>query len=72
MWFAITLRSSPAPWGVHLLRLGLIFAALLVLFAGGLVVSMKIGGGVDIHNLDAYLSLLLIVTVYLGICALHS
>ena len=26
---------------------------------------MKIGGGVDIHNLDAYLSLLLIVTAYI-------
>ena len=50
---------------VHPLRLGLIFAALLVLFAGGLVVSMKIGGGVDIHNLDAYLGLLLIVTAYI-------
>ena len=37
----------------------------MVLFAGGLTVSMKIGGGVDIHNLDAYLSLLLIVTAYL-------
>jgi hypothetical protein len=50
--------------GIHPLRLGLILAALLALFAGGLVVSMKIGGGVDIHNLDAYLSLLLIVTAY--------
>jgi hypothetical protein len=50
---------------IHPLRLGLIFVALLVLFAGGLVVSMKIGGGVDIHNLDAYLSLLLIVSAYL-------
>jgi hypothetical protein len=57
-------RPSPAPHGLHPLRLGLIFAALLVLFAGGLVVSLKIGGGVDIHNLDAYLSLLLIVTAY--------
>jgi len=48
----------------HPLRLWLIIATLLVLFAGGLVVSMKIGGGVDIHNLDAYLSVLLIVTAY--------
>jgi len=51
-------------FGIHPLRLGLILSALLALFVGGLVVSMKIGGGVDIHNLDAYLSLLLIVTVY--------
>ena len=48
----------------HPLRLGLITAALLVLFTGGLVVSMKIGGGVDIHNLDAYFSLLLIIAAY--------
>ena len=64
-WLAIlaVLRQSRAE--VHPLRLLLIFAALLALFAGGLVVSMKIGGGVDIHNMDAYLSLLLIVTAYL-------
>jgi amino acid transporter len=49
----------------HPLRLGMIFVALLILFLGGLVVSMKIGGGVDIHNLDAYLSLLLIVAAYI-------
>ncbi len=64
MWIAIFfgLRQD---MGFHPIRLGLIFAALLVLFLGGLVVSMKIGGGVDIHNLDAYLSLLLIVTSYI-------
>jgi len=65
MWIAIFLALRKRPKDFHPLRLGLIFAALLVLFVGGLVVSMKIGGGVDIHNLDAYLSLLLIVTSYL-------
>jgi hypothetical protein len=34
---------------------------LIVLFLGGLVVSTKIGGGGDIHNLDAYLVLLALV-----------
>jgi len=34
---------------------------LLVLLAGGLVVSTKIGGGSNLHNLDAYLTLLLVV-----------
>jgi len=65
MWGAMltVLRQRRAE--VHPLRLVLIFTALLALFAGGLVVSMKIGGGVDIHNLDAYLGLLLIVTAYL-------
>jgi hypothetical protein len=47
------------------LRLGLILAILAAFFLGGLLVSMKIGGGVDIHNLDAYLSLLLVVFAYL-------
>jgi hypothetical protein len=32
----------------------------LVLFAGGLVVSTKIGGGSNLHNLDAYLVLLMV------------
>lgn len=65
MWAAILTVFRQRRADLHSLRLGLIFAALLVLFAGGLAVSMKIGGGVDIHNMDAYLSLLLIVTAYL-------
>ncbi len=47
------------------LRVGFILAALLVLFVGGIFVSMKIGGGADIHNMDAYAVLLLIVFAYL-------
>jgi len=47
------------------LRLLSIFSALLVLFIGGLLVSLKIGGGADLHNLDAYFVLLLIVFSYL-------
>ena len=35
---------------------------LLVLLAGGLVVSTKIGGGADVHNLDAYMAMLLFIT----------
>jgi hypothetical protein len=65
MWAAMLTALRQRRADLHPLRLGLIFVALLALFAGGLVVSMKIGGGVDIHNLDAYLSMLLIVTVYL-------
>ena len=38
---------------------------LLVLFAGGLIVSVKIGGGSNLHNLDAYLVLLLFVVSYI-------
>ena len=43
---------------MRFLGLGVI---LLVLFAGGLVVSVKIGGGSNLHNMDAYLSLLLVL-----------
>lgn len=35
-------------------------AALAILGAGGLVVSLKIGGGSNLHNLDAFLILLLL------------
>lgn len=38
---------------------------LLVLGVGGIIVSVKIGGGSNLHNLDAYLILVLIVISYL-------
>ena len=59
----IVIRSRKKDW--HPIRLVLIFAALLVLFLGGLVVSLKIGGGANLHNMDAYFSMLLIVFAYL-------
>ena len=64
-WFAIyiILRSHKADW--HPIRLIFIFAALLAIFLGGIIVSLKIGGGANLHNMDAYLILLLIVTTYL-------
>ena len=42
-------------------RAAFLGAALLVLLVGGLLVSLKIGGGSNLHNLDAYLVLLLLV-----------
>jgi hypothetical protein len=36
-----------------------------ILFVGGLVVSVKIGGGSNLHNMDAYLVLLLVWGGYL-------
>lgn len=65
IWIAmlIMIRSRKDDW--HPLRLVLILAALFVLFLGGLVVSLKIGGGANLHNMDAYFSLLLIVFAYL-------
>jgi hypothetical protein len=49
---------------LHPLRLAGILAALVVLLVGGLVVSVKIGGGSDLHNLDAFLILLVTVGAY--------
>jgi len=66
MWLEIYLvirSNNPGVW--HPVRLTLLFGALLVLFVGGLVVSLKIGGGMDLHNMDAYFILLLIVFSYL-------
>lgn len=48
----------------HPLRLGGIFAAIAILLAGGLVVSIKIGGGSNLHNLDAYFVMLMLVGGY--------
>ena len=47
---------------VHPLRWLGLSAALLVLFAGGLLVSVKIGGGSNLHNMDAFLVFLLVIT----------
>ena len=65
MWIAlfIVIRSRKHDW--HPVRLIFIFAALLVLFLGGLVVSLKIGGVANLHNMDAYFTMLLIVFAYL-------
>ena len=65
VWIAlfIVIRSRKNDW--HPVRLIFIFAALLVLFLGGLVVSLKIGGGANLHNMDAYFTMLLIVFAYL-------
>ena len=65
VWIAmfVVIRSRKDDW--HPVRLVLILAALLILFLGGLLVSLKIGGGANLHNMDAYFSLLLIVLAYL-------
>jgi hypothetical protein len=42
-------------WKVNPLRLTAILAIPAVLFAGGILVSVKIGGGSNLHNLDAFL-----------------
>ena len=60
----LRVREQPAPF--QALR-GLAAAAiLLVFFAGGLVVSVKIGGGTNLHNMDAYMVLLMVLAAFLS------
>jgi hypothetical protein len=49
---------------LHFLRWAGLGLMLLVLFAGGLVVSVKIGGGGDLHNMDAFFVLFIIIFGY--------
>jgi hypothetical protein len=39
---------------------------LLVFFIGGLIVSVKIGGGTNLHNMDAYMVLLLVLVSHIA------
>ncbi|MDX9992947.1 MAG: hypothetical protein RBS68_12985, partial [Anaerolineales bacterium] len=50
---------------LHPIRWAGILAMLLALFAGGLLVSVKIGGGGDLHNMDGFAALLSIVAAFL-------
>lgn len=49
---------------IHWIRWLALAGMLLILFGGGLVVSVKIGGGSNLHNLDALLTLLMVVSLY--------
>jgi hypothetical protein len=51
--------------GIHLWRRTAILLIFLVFMTGGLVVSIKIGGGDNLHNLDAFLVLLLLAAGYI-------
>jgi hypothetical protein len=55
----------------HPIRLLGLAAILGVLFAGGVVVSVKIGGGSNLHNLDAFLLLLLVIGTYIHFGRFH-
>ena len=41
-----------------------LWGMLIMLFTGGLIVSIKIGGGGDLHNMDSFAVLLAIITFY--------
>ena len=51
-------------WRLHPLRLLGVGSILLVLLVGGVIISTKIGGGSNLHNLDAYLVILLVIGGY--------
>jgi len=48
----------------HWIRTTLTLSILLVFFLGGLLVSAKIGGGNNLHNLDIFFLLMAVVAVY--------
>jgi hypothetical protein len=49
---------------LHTIRQLGLAAILSVLFLGGIIVSTKIGGGSNLHNLDAYLVVLWVIGGY--------
>lgn len=51
---------------IHPLRWLVLIAMLVALFVGGAIVSTKIGGGGDLHNMDAYLVMLAVLAVAFG------
>ena len=57
-------RLRAASDALHSFRVAILGAMLLILLAGGLVVSTKIGGGGDLHNMDAYMVLLAVLGAY--------
>jgi hypothetical protein len=60
LWFALRGRLDRLH-PIRAISLGLI---LLALFIGCLVVSVKIGGGADLHDMDSYVVLLQVIAVY--------
>ncbi len=62
-WYTIKNRKVQYYWN-WLRVLGL--AGILAVFGiGGIIVSVKIGGGGDLHNLDAFLVFLVVIALYL-------
>ncbi len=63
--FLGVLAAATLQWKrLHPIRWVGLWGMILVLFGGSLVVSAKIGGGGDLHNMDAYAVLLGIVSAY--------
>lgn len=56
--------GAPAWKKYHPIRLLGMAGLLLIFFLGGILVSVKIGGGSNIHNMDAYMVMLLVIGMY--------
>ncbi len=58
-------RPNRVSWlDYHPLRLVGLTGVLGVFLAGGVIVSLKIGGGSNLHNLDAYMVILMVIASY--------
>jgi len=57
-------HGQPTWRNIHFVRLLGLAGILFVFFTGGMVVSVKIGGGSNLHNLDAYMTFLLLISAY--------
>ncbi len=64
-WLLVLWLSRQPGGHLHPLRWYGLMALLAVLLVGGLVVSTKIGGGGDLHNMDAYMVLLGMIAAYI-------
>ena len=60
----LLLKKVSSPKSLSIFKLTIISGLLLVFLMGGLVVSAKIGGGTDMHNLDAFILLIFILVLY--------
>jgi hypothetical protein len=61
LWLVIYTRFRQRSYKMHPIKLLGYSAMILTLFLGGLIVSVKIGGGSNLHNMDAYLVLLMTI-----------
>ena len=60
----LALASLTGRKSLHPLRWAGLWGMLVILAAGGLIVSVKIGGGGDLHNMDAFAVMLALITYY--------
>ena len=64
LWILAAMKMYAIKNSFHPIRTFLLMAAFVAVFMVGIIVSLKIGGGADLHNMDAYFILLLIVSLY--------